>query len=711
MKKCHVILLLTLMSISGNAFSQTGDALCSDLFRNVWSYYGYGNDQVLFSENYNFDGEYVKKGKTYRRLHFERSFLDSSHGSGGSSTQIDFYASPDYQVSGDVGIRESDGRVFVDRDEYMALLADDSYWSWEGNRNFIPYEQTADGELVLYDFNKQAGDYYCYMDGFGVVYVTRLDVIETSDGSHRKIQTLSNGYRIVEGIGCVNSPGMWLCYLNPVVSPCDKGVLRQMTTGGEDASDIYSWVDYEKWAQGFIHTLSGHITDQDKNPVAGAKVTLQGISASYEAVTDADGLYAIQAEEEMSPLRVSVAADGYIAVNDLNGLTDMKADMTLDFTLLNRVTYPAGERCTLVLPFTPDASAGRYYRLYEQVGNDVVFVREPEPKACVPYVFFPEKDYMVDVAGLNLTQPVTLLRTPGTSFMGRFYSHNVGAVSTNTSVIVLDESSRWLTDWFVDGLHAVLFANYPYIWKPEIICLETPAETPPCQSLLKDGRSWYYSSDEGDFREYIDGTEEAYGETWYRVYIEKPLGSEAKFEKLMRQQGCRVYSLNQYNKLWLMADYGIAEGEPFPFQTDATPYHLSLSGCDSIKSQGREYRRLTFNQVDMENRTTKLDDVTWVDGISFGCGIYRSCIETNLVAIEGEMDIDMSSRLKSCYDGDVCIYDSDDVTIANGIRSSYSSSVQSSATYDLQGRRLQGRPAKGLYIENGRKRVVKMGIR
>ena len=80
--------------------------------------------------------------------------------------------------------------------------------------------------------------------------------------------------------------------------------------GGEEPSDIYSWADYEKWAQGFIHTLSGHISDQDKNPVAGAKVTLQSVRASYEAVTDADGLYAIQAEEEMSPLRVSVAADG-----------------------------------------------------------------------------------------------------------------------------------------------------------------------------------------------------------------------------------------------------------------------------------------------------------------------------------------------------------------------------------------------------------------
>ena len=460
-------------------------------------------------------------------------------------------------------------------------------------------------------------------------------------------------------------------------------------------------------AQGFIHTLSGHISDQDKKAVAGAKVTLQGISASYEAVTDADGLYSIQAEEEMSPLRVSVSADGYIAVNDLIGLTDMKADMTLDFTLLSRVTYPAGERCTLVLPFTPDASAGRYYRLYEQVGNDVVFVREPEPKACVPYVFFPERDYVVDVAGLDLTQPITLLRTPGTFFKGRFYSHNVGAVTTNTSVIMLDESSHWLTDWFVDGMHAVLFADYPYIRRPEVICLESPAETPPCQPLLKDGRSWYYSSDEGDFREFIDGTEEAYGETWYKVYIEKPLGTEARFEKRIRQQGCRVYSLNQHNKLWLMADYGIGEGEPFPFQADVTPYHLSLSGCDSIKSHGREYRRLTFNQVDMENRATELDDVIWVDGISFGCGIYRSCIETNLVAIEGEMDLDMSSRLKSCYDGDVCIYRSDDMVVVNAISENKLETETNARYYDLQGRQLQGRPAKGLYIENGMKRVVR----
>ena len=45
-------------------------------------------------------------------------------------------------------------------------------------------------------------------------------------------------------------------------------------------------------------------------------------------------------------------------------------------------------------------------------------------------------------------------------------------------------------------------------------------------------------------------------------------------------------------------------------------------------------------------------------------------------------------------------------TVTTGI-DNHSAASSSSLLYDLQGRRLNGKPEKGLYIQNGRKQVVR----
>jgi len=114
-----------------------------------------------------------------------------------------------------LGIREDDGRIYMDKEEYLTLISEGSFWHNIADDTYIPYPETEDGELVLYDFTKQKGDMYCSVEGHDPVYVAETETVVTKDNMMRKKQTLSNGYVLIEGLGCINSTGMFLYYLNP----------------------------------------------------------------------------------------------------------------------------------------------------------------------------------------------------------------------------------------------------------------------------------------------------------------------------------------------------------------------------------------------------------------------------------------------------------------------------------------------------------------
>jgi len=185
-----------------------------------WVFYGgdSNSDRAWFHEFCRFEGTAEKNEKTYHILKITRAFLDND--SGGS---VEGYR--DQDADGSICVRTEGGRVFVNREEYMSLISDGSYWRWVGNREYIPYPQTNDGELILYDFNMQAGDHFVAVEGYENTYVTKVESIVTEDKLTRRVLILNNGYKIIEGIGCVNSPGMWLFYLNPGLAPYNASYL------------------------------------------------------------------------------------------------------------------------------------------------------------------------------------------------------------------------------------------------------------------------------------------------------------------------------------------------------------------------------------------------------------------------------------------------------------------------------------------------------
>ena len=123
-----------------------------------------------------------------------------------------------------LAIRYDNGRILTNRQDYMNYLANkysddceyhrNKYRVSFGDASYVPYHQTDDGEIILYDFNMEVGDGYLHVEGYDDVYVTETDSVALTDGKHKRL-TLNNGLVLIEGIGCINSPGMLFDYLNP----------------------------------------------------------------------------------------------------------------------------------------------------------------------------------------------------------------------------------------------------------------------------------------------------------------------------------------------------------------------------------------------------------------------------------------------------------------------------------------------------------------
>lgn len=153
---------------------------------------------------YELGEDYELQGKTYRKLMLYDNVYELPTSSAKAMAPLRM---PEPEMTQLVGIRVEDGRILVNRDEYLAFLD-------EEKRQNLPYKETADGEIVIYDYNMQVGNKFPSVQGREDIMVERiLTVKENDDVAERKLFILSNGLIILEGIGCMNSIGGLLDYL------------------------------------------------------------------------------------------------------------------------------------------------------------------------------------------------------------------------------------------------------------------------------------------------------------------------------------------------------------------------------------------------------------------------------------------------------------------------------------------------------------------
>jgi hypothetical protein len=160
-----------------------------------------------------------------------------------------------------IGIRRSDGKVLTDYEDFCIYLnyrfvndGVDLPWNFSfGDPTYIPYHLTEDGsELILYDYTMEVGDSFRHVDGYDDITVVEKDTVAFADNVPRRRLTLSNGLVIIEGMGCINSNGMLIDWLNPA----------------EEYQSNFTYLDYcaDDWNKPFnviyTHEDSGlHVVD------------------------------------------------------------------------------------------------------------------------------------------------------------------------------------------------------------------------------------------------------------------------------------------------------------------------------------------------------------------------------------------------------------------------------------------------------------------
>lgn len=91
-----------------------------------------------------------------------------------------------------------------------------------------------------------------------------------------------------------------------------------------------------------------------------------------------------------------------------------------------RVDFFKGQVATIILPTTPDADKGRYFRIDRWEDGKIVFEQEHQPQAHVPYIIVPNEDFSIDTNTLDLAGLIADKTTiEGVAFTGRYKSSDV----------------------------------------------------------------------------------------------------------------------------------------------------------------------------------------------------------------------------------------------------------------------------------------------
>jgi hypothetical protein len=195
------ILLFALLLLPLGVCAQPIEMLGEDAF---WSYKGRvcieeSKSPVFLSDfwsSYQLSGYEEINGQMYHSLFRSLAFVD------GKRFQSPSKENEETDMAYLMGIRENDGRIFVDAEENNSVY---------GSENVV-YEKLGT-EYLIYDFTLNVGDTF----GTNGTIVDWVDEVVTDDGVSRKLFVLSSGHEILEGIGCLYSMGELVNYLSEPV--------------------------------------------------------------------------------------------------------------------------------------------------------------------------------------------------------------------------------------------------------------------------------------------------------------------------------------------------------------------------------------------------------------------------------------------------------------------------------------------------------------
>ncbi|MBR4897514.1 MAG: hypothetical protein IKZ48_01825 [Prevotella sp.] len=216
------------------------------------SYYANNQPRETFmtETRFNVTGTETVSEKTYFKVAVETAAVDAGRSvEGSSSCPV-------------VLLREQDGKVYVEKQSYLAYLASGSPELADGVVVYVTADDS--DELLLYDFTLTEGDDYPMPDD---VTVSKVENVTSTDGVERKLYILSNDMLILEGVGCLNCYGELIGYQSTgrVVNSGDNAELRGYFDAyypmGESEAGVF--YDYSLW----------NVTGMDRLKVNSSAVT------------------------------------------------------------------------------------------------------------------------------------------------------------------------------------------------------------------------------------------------------------------------------------------------------------------------------------------------------------------------------------------------------------------------------------------------------
>jgi hypothetical protein len=170
--------------------------------------------------------------------------------------------------------------------------------------------------------------------------------------------------------------------------------------------------------------MAGFVLDQDRKPVSGATVTLKADGREYSCETDGYGHYLLPVDDATLPYSIGVKADGYHEQEGITGtISFTNGPVAQGFTISNTAHYTKGVKASYITRYKPDASLGSYYRIDRVEDDRVVFCREKDPQADVPYVIVPGEDFDIEYSSLFQPLEGKTTEVKGARLMGTYRDH------------------------------------------------------------------------------------------------------------------------------------------------------------------------------------------------------------------------------------------------------------------------------------------------
>ena len=154
------------------------------------------------------------------------------------------------------------------------------------------------------------------------------------------------------------------------------------------------------------------------------------------------------------------------------------------------VTFTQDQMATIILPTAPDASKGKYYRLDRVEDKQIVFERELQPRAHVPYIVVPSEDFSIDINDMDLEglQSDTV-SVEGVSFIGTYHREEINP-KEGFSVRIIDTTpdcshlpvEEQGVSLYVGALRAYLLVHWDDPYNPG----GTKAPTDKMEIVLRD---------------------------------------------------------------------------------------------------------------------------------------------------------------------------------------------------------------------------------